>query len=289
MTTSDYCSAISRSSKEPLAGSAPRCTTWLFLEEAGPWGAKVPGDAAISPTVLQALDRAARQFPGLRVQFIRRPGRSRPERTLFLARAMDGAFTLHSQTLRELDALGTLDLAALTLDGSAEIHTPTYFVCVHGQRDLCCAKWGIPIYQALSKIAPDSTWQCSHLGGHRFAPTLLVLPLGPMYGHVQANELPRLHRASLGGDIYDLDRLRGQPNLSQAAQVAEHNLRSTLGEHSLSALRHERSQEFTGGSDEYFRHRGELHQRRVTHTSGPDRQRSCGGGPRKTQLWSVGG
>ena len=64
-------------------------------------------------------------------------------------------------------------------------------VCVHSQRDLCCGRFGTPIYKELNSAIPDSTtqisvkiWRSSHITGHRAAPVLLDLPSGNYWGYV---------------------------------------------------------------------------------------------------------
>ncbi|HEX2281538.1 MAG TPA: sucrase ferredoxin, partial [Thermomicrobiales bacterium] len=57
-------------------------------------------------------------------------------------------------------------------------------VCTHGAVDVCCGKFGYPIYQSLRDryapaVSPDiRVWRASHFGGHRFAPTMLDLAEG---------------------------------------------------------------------------------------------------------------
>ena len=59
-------------------------------------------------------------------------------------------------------------------------------ICTHGSRDACCATFGAPTYlkmHAAAKHLPNTrVWRCSHLGGHRFAPTLNDLPDGRVWG-----------------------------------------------------------------------------------------------------------
>ena len=61
---------------------------------------------------------------------------------------------------------------------------PLFLVCVHGRREVCCAVRGRPVAQALAARWPGQTWECSHLGGDRFAPNVLVVPDGTTYGRL---------------------------------------------------------------------------------------------------------
>lgn len=52
-----------------------------------------------------------------------------------------------------------------------------FFVCTHGQVDICCAKFGIPLYnQARAAYPHVRAWRMTHFGGHRFAPTAWEFP-----------------------------------------------------------------------------------------------------------------
>jgi hypothetical protein len=73
------------------------------------------------------------------------------------------------------------------------------FVCTHGAIDACCATFGYPIYKLLRQMAanPDHrlrAWRCTHFGGHRFAATLLDMPEGRYWGHLDARDLAPLIR-----------------------------------------------------------------------------------------------
>lgn len=76
-------------------------------------------------------------------------------------------------------------------------------VCTHGTRDACCATSGVPLYDRLRAAQRDATgvapgaprvWRTSHLGGHRFAPTLLDLADGRTWGHLDEEATDRLLR-----------------------------------------------------------------------------------------------
>jgi uncharacterized tellurite resistance protein B-like protein len=79
--------------------------------------------------------------------------------------------------------------------------SPLLLVCTHGSRDRCCGSLGVPLAQGLK----GEVWQVSHLGGHRFAPTLWELPSWKVYGRVdcQAWNLGQRHRFLRGHAAYD--------------------------------------------------------------------------------------
>ncbi len=90
---------------------------------------------------------------------------------------------------------------------------------------------------ALAASAPDRVWECSHLGGDRFAGNVLVLPDGLGFGRVDVLRAPAL-LADLARGLLDLDLLRGRATLSMPAQFAEVHLRQELGERRADAVRH---------------------------------------------------
>ncbi|MDJ0401814.1 sucrase ferredoxin, partial [Rhodococcus rhodochrous] len=60
----------------------------------------------------------------------------------------------------------------------AALQDPSALVCAHGKRDRCCAVRGRPIAAALTAAFGQDVWECSHTGGHRVAPSMIMLPTG---------------------------------------------------------------------------------------------------------------
>ncbi len=164
---------------------------WLLLEQPGPWGPKVPHGAGLDEAL--ATELAARcEALGIRLALLRRTVAREHvrRRTAFLACTRRGATLGRAPPLEDpADAL-RLDLDALgagrPTDPAARWTRDVFAVCAHGERDPCCARLGRPLHRALLAARPDATWQTSHLGGHRFAPTLLHLPSGVCLGRVPA-------------------------------------------------------------------------------------------------------
>ena len=90
---------------------------------------------------------------------------------------------------------------------------PTLFVCTNGARDACCALKGRALLDAL----PDSVWEISHLGGHRFAPTALRFPDGLALARLDA----KTAHAALDGKPVGAASLRGRFGKQAPEQVAE--------------------------------------------------------------------
>ncbi len=108
-----------------------------------------------------------------------------------------------------------------------------FLVCRNGARDPCCTLYGADVSRALGDRAVD----CTHLGGHRFAANVLVLPDNLMFGRLRADSAVAL-AAELEAGRLPLDHLRGRCSLEPVQQAAEILLRRELGIQDLDGLRH---------------------------------------------------
>ncbi|MGD1873007.1 MAG: sucrase ferredoxin [Mastigocoleus sp.] len=77
-------------------------------------------------------------------------------------------------------------------------HIREMIICTHTKVDLACGRFGTPIYRKLRQEyttkanANIRVWQSSHFGGHQFAPTLIELPAGRLWGHLDDDILDPL-------------------------------------------------------------------------------------------------
>jgi hypothetical protein len=242
---SELCSMRSREVGEPIAGTAVSETAvWIVLEHRASWGAKAVAESKLSEAVKARLSAWEHEIPGARVQLARRQGRVDGPLRFWVGVSDLGASRLCAYTLGAVEELLQLDLPAQvralrageTIAGAAMLTEPLVLVCTNGRRDVCCAKLGTPVAQALSGQGGVEVWQTTHLGGHRFAATLLQLPEGICYGRLEPHEMPALAEAIRGGRMYRLDRLRGRTALSEPAQAAEASWRERTGRLELDAL-----------------------------------------------------
>lgn len=227
MSEVGYCRELCMA--EPLAGTGPDAVVrWVLLEDGGPWGAHTPRDSNLpSPVIDWLLAHDADRHT--RVQLIRRPGSSTgARRRLIVAEApADAARRKLVELDVELDAVPSLDLEPLLATAPACPRLAAlWLVCTHGTRDRCCAKWGMPVFEALRQREPERVWQTSHLGGHRFAPTFLTLPSGLLWGRFDSGRLDLLRDALAHGRLAELGSLRGRCCYPRAVQAAECLLRN---------------------------------------------------------------
>ncbi|MDP9395651.1 MAG: sucrase ferredoxin [Actinomycetota bacterium] len=208
---------------DPVA-TAPPAPRWFLIEQPGPWGRNALRESLLDSGVAGALAQRA-AVAGVRIVLIRRPGRSAPApRRWGYADTHLGREGLWWGTYDD-DA----DLLGVPLDGSeGTLSTaPALLVCAHGRHDPCCAMRGRPVAAALAQAYPDATWECSHVGGDRFAANLVVLPHGLYYGHMTP-ELALTAVKAYGEGRVLASALRGRASLSPAVQAAQHHARIAI-------------------------------------------------------------
>ena len=229
----DRCAASAVRRGDPRHGTAAPVPRWLLVEQPGGWGVNAVLESGLDREVGAALLARARPA-GARVVLIRRPGRQVPEGPRRWA-------VVDSRAGHERVGWGRWEhpeqLLDVPLDGPAgEPGGPVYLVCAHGRHDACCAIRGRPVADALAADRPGQVWECSHVGGDRFAANLVVLPHGLYYAHVDAAAATTLAAAYERGHVQPR-LLRGRSAFAAPAQAAQHYARLALGETGLDALR----------------------------------------------------
>lgn len=218
------CSEASLDVEEDVLGTGANGTVhWIGLEVRGAWRPKAVVDNDL-PDLTAAWLRALKGRPDTRPVLVKRRGK-RERTTVWYANVIEGR--VHRFELDGPEAAPALPWDEL-FRGETEVGLTDerpIFVCTHSARDHCCGLHGAGVSRALEKAAPGRVWQCTHLGGHRFAATLVALPDGLHYGRVRAAEAPILVEALDDGRIYDLHRLRGQVRYPQAVQAAVDTVR----------------------------------------------------------------
>ena len=213
-----YCAELALAEGATLPGTADVVDAWIMLEYLPAWTAKATSDNSLAAASRAWLDRLTHDAVarGLkpRLQFIRRPELDRTRVTLMIAVA--GA--LHRVEADDYDALCALSLDDVLV--RAPIRDRQYFVCTNGQRDLCCARFGLPTYAALRERVGERVWQTTHVGGHRFAPNVLTLPQAALYGRVQPTDVDAF-LAVVENDQLAARWLRGRTRYSAEVQAAE--------------------------------------------------------------------
>jgi hypothetical protein len=232
-----FCSDAARQRGDDNAASAARVDLWILVEFPCTWGREPMTDAALPPAVRETLERAEKEIPRSRVVFIRKRVEPPRECRVYLARSAPAAGVL-ALDLPSIDDVATVPFAALAAETFAAAERPLILICTHGQHDSCCGRRGYPLFDALRNREEIDLWQCSHIGGDRFAANALVLPWGIYYGPVEPREAEQLVTSVLRDEIL-LDSYRGRSSMSRPAQAAETFVRratNVLGRDALRVL-----------------------------------------------------
>ena len=227
-----YCADLCLAAGEPLLGTATQVDVWLLLEYRPPWGAKALEHNDLPGTTRAWIDSVLGTFAAsgakARAQFIRQGDAAGAMHTkhgaitLFVAKAGE-LFRFHGESYQDIERLNLP--AALAGEGQRApalepVAEPHYFVCANGQRDVCCARYGLPTYARLRERVGERAWQTTHVGGHRFAPNVLALPQAALYGRVFEADVAALVDAVEDGEL-SLPHLRGRCAYPPEAQAAE--------------------------------------------------------------------
>jgi hypothetical protein len=208
-----------------MVGTASLAQRWVLIEQPGPWGHNALEQSRFDPAVAPLLARRSRA-ENVRLLLIRRPDDRLTDsgRRWAYVDSRPGRAGLW-WSVRAADA----DLLEVPWDGSVgePASGPTYLVCTHGAHDACCALRGRPLARSLPAPGPVDVWECSHLGGDRFAANVVVLPHGFYYGQVPGDGAA-LVEAHTHGRVA-LPWLRGRAGLPPAAQAAQQLTRGELG------------------------------------------------------------
>jgi len=249
----DACSVLWDRDGTSAFGTAAAAVFFVVLEQSGPWGRLAARDSHLGAELGAELDSRCADAGG-RFMLIRRPSghpdHDGPRRVLIAhagARA-DDAWMVSADVARpgdllELDwsalARGHRALVRASLPG-AEDAPPHLLICTNGRRDVCCAVRGRPLAAAAARLGPGRVWEVSHTGGHRFAPTAVLLPWGQGFARLDetmagwvldASDTGHVPRELLGA-AHD----RGRSPLPAPAQCAESHVRALTAETRLGAL-----------------------------------------------------
>ncbi|HST53517.1 MAG TPA: sucrase ferredoxin [Pyrinomonadaceae bacterium] len=228
-----FCSELSRRSAERTFGTASVGAVWFLLEYPHGWGAHALRDSALSDGVKRFFADSVAGIKNSRLLFIKTDrGRREARMNFFVVRSRERDPFVVRLRVENYDELTRLDLGAIALgedtQGGVTTSEPLYLVCTHGRRDKCCAKFGIPVYNALRESAGEAVWQSSHVGGDRFAANVLCFPHGLFYAHADDASARRIADEYRAGRVVN-EKFRGRACYSHFVQAAEFFVRSESG------------------------------------------------------------
>lgn len=227
-STAVRCAAWAREEAVDPIGTAGSYAGFLLLEWPLPW----PRDVSDVPE-LRAVNEAV-AAAGLRLQgLVPIFGDEEARRVIRYTRPLGPGFSGFERAERLVPVERVEDAAVELAQGGegdpdwarADV-TDDVLVCTHGKRDTCCGAQGTALFLALSGDpgrfgGTVRLWRTSHTGGHRFAPTAIVLPQGTVWAFMDAEALRRVTRRE--GPLDDLlPRYRGSPGMdSRELQALE--------------------------------------------------------------------
>jgi hypothetical protein len=229
----EACSAGSRKRDEDVGATASPGKRWLLVEVAGAWGWNVWTESPVLPPAVGAALARRVQRADMRILAIRRPGRSRgAERWRWAVVDAERA------TVRWGEVATPEEFLSLPLDGSTGTASdePVFVVCAHGRHDECCAVRGRFVAARLAEAFPDETWECSHIGGDRFAATTMLFPHGLNHGRVDELDPVAIADEYLLGRVAP-DGYRGRSVYSHVEQAAVAAAVERTGDRRIEAFR----------------------------------------------------
>lgn len=238
-----FCSVISKAIGEDPIATAGNYDHWFIFELSPPWSEEFWQDEPLFQPMLKVIAKLVQQ-QGIKLRPLAiAPDREYSHRDLmrvfyyYRPQRLFARFTKQEYILPP-EQVSPLIIALLTqperLEEFAVYRQSTelireILVCTHGNVDIACSRFGYPIYQQLrSEFVATSrgqlrVWQCSHFGGHRFAPTAIDLPEGRYWGHLEPKFLKQLIEQQ--GAISQLPKFyRGWAGLSRFEQIVEREI-----------------------------------------------------------------
>ena len=224
------CTAQSLAVDEPLAGTAPVVSCYIVIEQPGAWGREALLESRFPLDLGKEL---LSKTMGTHVKFLLARHADRLERDgntdhhVWISHTAPGLRGMRHGKVTDLHVIADWDFAAIAEGnlppfGHSQT-TPVTFVCTHGARDACCALVGRSVYEELLASVPQderaSVWEVSHVGGHRFAPTMLTLPSGSVHGRLDAAAAIEMRTEAAHGRVL-LEGFRGRSAYPAPLQVA---------------------------------------------------------------------
>jgi hypothetical protein len=224
------CSEWARAQELDPVGSAGSYSGFLLIETPLPW----PRD----PGMVEEVKSIAPLIEGcrLRVQLLVPPGEDVDRRAILYRNdgsAKDVWFSgfRRSETTMA-DSLAGAVTSLLEAGSTGRGPGQEVLVCTHGKRDVCCGSLGTTLFQKVAPLlsSPDLfIWRTSHTGGHRFAPTFIVLPEGTAWAFADTSLVDAVvHRSAPFADV--ASRYRGCAGLDgPMVQAVERKVLTTAG------------------------------------------------------------
>jgi len=219
-----YCSAASRYFREQLAGTAANSKAFILIEHFNPFPGKVI-EAHFDTEWLRKMQAIAKSYKGKLLLIRNKKTNNKTCRISFVDCTECKYFSVET----EIENAVMVPLKEMIEDECTAWETdPFFLICSNGKKDKCCSKFGYPVYKFFESFNADiKVWECSHVGGDRFAANVVVMPYGIYYGHVAVEDVGHILVRTLLRKIYK-NKFRGLSRRSFYEQAIEYHLREHL-------------------------------------------------------------
>lgn len=203
---------------ESLPGTAKTGSTYVLFEWPGAWSRDVLDGDTFGAELTAKLKAHMERYDAtlLLIRHSTREARQIADHHVYLVFADEGVTEV--MHVDGPEALLGLDLAGVGRNGASIRKKPLLLICTHGKRDTCCAVKGRPLVSELRR--GDEVWETSHIKGHRFAPTMLLMPWAFSFGRMTKEATSALLDHAVQG-LFFVPGNRGRGTLAPPEQVAE--------------------------------------------------------------------
>lgn len=228
-TTLISCFEHSINANEDMFATSPRTHLWILLEYNDSWEEKAFNTCKIDSEVKNHIRAFAGTEPKSRIQLIKNPNNHDGANIrLYVVITRPGETNLYEFTLSSYEDILDIDFEK-SLKEKTPITKYLILICTHGSYDECCSKYGLEIFNHLNGIQSDyEIWQTTHVGGHRFAANIVILPDGIFYGRVNPDNIDSIIETHSKNNL-KLNTLRGICTNDPDVQAADYLLRKQKG------------------------------------------------------------
>lgn len=273
-----YCSQFDADDMESLIATAPKNNKFLLYEYWGTWGSHISSGSTLGAETTAQLEYLAAELEAtlVLIKCYSQKYRGNPlGHTIFYS--SDHKLKIYTSPSGAPLAIPT----ATQMEEATLYPEPIFLICTNGKRDKCCAIFGRKLIRELVNRGYErNLWECSHLGGHRYAPIMLTLPSGYCYGRLTTDQASEIMAYSKEDVVY-AGGLRGRAGDDIKTQIADCAIRQNLEPKpadDIKILSHTQCASYHR-IKAYFRNRDYLIDYRIELTE--PRPASCGDEPKK--------
>lgn len=212
-----------------LAGTASNYKSFFLIEHSDPLPGKVK-EAHFDKAWIAGMELLAKKMKG-KVLLIRNKKSDYKNCKIIYVDCIKNQYFTIASTIKEVS---TINVEARITAPQTQWHSDPFFVvCTNGKKDKCCSKFGFPVFKFFENC-PDGlpVWECTHVGGDRFAANAVCMPFGIYYGRIWVENVEDIISHTKDEKIF-LPNYRGISRLSFFEQAVEYYLREHLNNYDI--------------------------------------------------------